>query len=107
VIPGLGIRVKNLCGFFNAGIHAGMPLKNSPNFYTSEKIREKALNRIPRLEETKLISVALTRPITLYNLDGTVYGEYPTIIEAAKATNCKEKTLIRALTTKRKLVKKQ
>ena len=102
-----GIRVKNSVGFFNAGIHAGVPLKKSPIFYTSEKIREKALNRIPRLEETKLISVTLTRPITLYNLDGTVYGEYPTIIEAAKATNCKEKTLIRALTTKRKLVKKQ
>lgn len=74
---------------------------------SSEKIREKALNRIPILEETKFKNVISTRSITLYNLDGTVYGKYPTIIEAAKATNCKEKTLIRALNTEKKLVKKQ
>ena len=70
-------------------------------------MREKALNRMPMSEETKLKCVAHTRPVILYNLDGTVYGQYPTIIEAAKAINCNEKTLRRALTTEKKLVKKQ
>ena len=46
-------------------------------------------------------------PITLYNLNGTVYGKYITIKEAAKAINCGEKTIRRALKTDKKLVKKQ
>jgi group I intron endonuclease len=66
---------------------------------TIEKMREKALNRPSMSEETKLKCVTHTRPVILYNLDGTVYGQYPTIIEAAKAINCNEKTLRRALTT--------
>lgn len=74
---------------------------------TIEKMREKALNRPSMSEETKLKCVTHTRPVILYNLDGTVYGQYPTIIEAAKAINCNEKTLRRALTTEKKLVKKQ
>jgi hypothetical protein len=43
----------------------------------------------------------------LYNLDRTIYGKYPTIIEAAKAINCDEKTIRRALQTTKKLVKNQ
>jgi group I intron endonuclease len=74
---------------------------------TIEKMREKALNRMPMSEKTKLKCVAHTRPVVLYNLNGTVYGQYPTIIEAAKAINCNEKTLRRALTTEKKWVKKQ
>lgn len=74
---------------------------------TIEKMREKALNRAPMSEETRLKCVANTRPVILYNLNGTVYGQYPTIIDAAKAINCSEKTLRRALTTEKKLVKKQ
>jgi len=72
-----------------------------------EKMREKALNRAPVSEETRLKCVANTRPVILYNLDGTVYGQYSTITDAAKAINCNEKTLRRALTTEKKLVKKQ
>jgi DeoR/GlpR family transcriptional regulator of sugar metabolism len=42
-------------------------------------------------------------------LDRTIYGKYLTILEAANATNCNEKTIRRALQTekKQKLVKKQ
>ena len=58
-------------------------------------------------DETKLKCITHTRPLILYNLDGTVYGEYPTIIEAAKAINCDEKNIRRALKTDKKLVKKQ
>ena len=70
-------------------------------------MRVKALNRPPMSDETKLKCITHTRPLILYNLDGTVYGEYPTIIEAAKAINCDEKTIRRALKTEKKLVKKQ
>ena len=73
---------------------------------TIEKIRVKALDRPPMSDETKLKCITHTRPLILYNLDGTVYGEYPTIIEAAKAINCDEKTIRRALKTEKKLVKK-
>jgi len=45
--------------------------------------------------------------VILYNLNGTVYGKYSTILEAANAINCNEKTIRRALNSDKKLVKKQ
>nr|YP_010836059.1 hypothetical protein QLP54_mgp07 [Phyllosticta yuccae]WGC90074.1 hypothetical protein [Phyllosticta yuccae] len=74
---------------------------------TIEKIREKALNRAPMSDETKKKCIVNTRPITLYNLDRTVYGNYSTIVEAAKAIGCGEKTIRRALKTEKKLVRTQ
>uniref|UniRef100_UPI001D00A313 hypothetical protein n=1 Tax=Coccidioides immitis TaxID=5501 RepID=UPI001D00A313 len=74
---------------------------------TIEKIRDKALKRPPMSEETKKKCINQTRPVTLYNLNGTVYGEFATIKDAANAINCSEKTIRRALQTEKKLVKKQ
>jgi len=76
---------------------------------TIEKLtgREKALIRPPVSDETKKKCITKTRPVVLYNLDRTIYGKYPTIIEAAKAINCDEKTIRRALQTKKKFVKRQ
>lgn len=74
---------------------------------TIERIREKALARPPMSDETKNKCVVHTRPVVLYNLDRTVYGKYSTIIEAADAINCNEKTIRRALQTEKKLVKRQ
>lgn len=74
---------------------------------TIEKLREKALKRPPMSEETKQKCITNTKPVTLYNLNGTIYGEYLTIKDAAKAINCNEKTIRRALQTEKKLVKKQ
>ena len=74
---------------------------------TIEKIREKALKRSPMSEETKQKCIKHTRPVILYNLNGTIYGEYFTILDAAKAINCNEKTIRRALQTEKKLVKRQ
>lgn len=71
---------------------------------TIEKIREKALNRLPMSEEKCICNI---RPVILYNLNGTVYGKYSTILDAAKAINCNEKTIRRALKTEKKLVKRQ
>ena len=72
-----------------------------------EKIREKALLRPPMSEEIKNKCITNTRPITLYNLNNTVFGEYYTILDAANAINCNVKTIRRALQTKKKLVKRK
>jgi len=74
---------------------------------TIQKMKEKALARPPMSDETKNKCIVHTRPVVLYNLDKTVYGKYSTIIEAATAINCNEKTIKRALQTEKKLVKRQ
>jgi group I intron endonuclease len=74
---------------------------------TIEKMREIALNRPPMSDETKQNCISHTRPVVLYNLNRTIHGKYSTIIEAAKAINCNEKTIRRALKTEKKLVKRQ
>jgi len=74
---------------------------------TIEKIREKALNRPSMSDVTKQKCITNTRPVVLYNLNGTVYGEYSTILDAAKSINCNEKTIRRALKTEKRLVKRQ
>ena len=74
---------------------------------TIEKMREKALNRAPMAIETTKKCITNTRPVVLYNLNGTIYGKYETILEAAKAINCSGKTIRRALQTEKKIVKKQ
>jgi group I intron endonuclease len=74
---------------------------------TIEKMRAKALNRPPMSDETKQKCIINTRPVILYNLNGTVYGKYSSILEAAKSINCGEKTIRRALKTEKRLVKKQ
>jgi len=71
------------------------------------KMREKALNRLPMSDETNQKCITNTRPVVLYNLNGTVYGEYSTILDAAKSINCGEKTIRRALNTEKGLVKRQ
>ena len=74
---------------------------------TIEKLRKIALNRPPKSDETKLKCITHTRPVVLYNLNRTVYGEYSTILDAAKAINCNEKTIRRALRAPKSLVKRQ
>ena len=74
---------------------------------TIEKMREKALNRSPMSDETKKKCIVHTRPVVLYNLNGTVYGEYFSILDAADSINCSEKTIRRALKTEKGLVKRQ
>lgn len=71
---------------------------------TIEKIREKAIGR-KKSDETKKKCISNTRPVLLYNLNGTKYGEYDTIKEASKAINCSEKTIRRAMKTDKRLVK--
>lgn len=77
------------------------------SYGTIEKMREKALNRSPMFDETKKKCIAHTRPVVLYNLNGTVYGEYFSILDAANSINSSEKTIRRALKTEKGLVKRQ
>jgi group I intron endonuclease len=74
---------------------------------TIEKMRKKALNRSSMSDKTKNKCITNTRPVVLYNLNGTVYGEYSTILDAAESINCGEKTIRRALKTEKGLVKRQ
>ena len=74
---------------------------------TLERMREAALKRPPMSPETRNKCITNTRPVILYNLNDTVFGKYSSIIEAAKAINCGEKTIRRALKTEKNLVKKQ
>lgn len=74
---------------------------------TIEKLRAKALNRPPMSEETRKKCVTNTKPVVLYNLDRTIYGKYDSIVNAANAISCSEKTIRRALQTDKKLVKRQ
>jgi hypothetical protein len=63
--------------------------------------------RSPMSDDTKQKCISHTRSVVLYNLNGTVYGKYSSILEAAKSINCGEKTIRRALKTEKRLVKKQ
>jgi group I intron endonuclease len=76
---------------------------------TIEKIREKTLMRkkISYSNEALLNMKKNSKAVILYNLDRTVFGEYPSIVEAAKNINCNEKTIRRALKTDKKIIKKR
>ena len=47
------------------------------------------------------------KAIILYNLDNTVFGEYPSITETAKCIYCNPKTIFRALKTEKKMLKRR
>ena len=74
---------------------------------TIEKLRQIVLNRPSLKQEIREKRKFNCRPITLYNKDGTTYGNYLSILEAAKAINCGEKTIRRVLKTEKKLIKNQ
>lgn len=40
-----------------------------------------------------------SKPIIVYNMDYTVYGEFPSITEASESLGCSPKTIHRALQT--------
>lgn len=91
---------RELIGSLNRG------KKLSPE--TIVKIRDKsAFNRPHMSEEIKQICITKTRPVVLYNLNDTIYGEYSTNLDGAKSINCNEKTIRRALKTYKKFVKIQ
>lgn len=76
---------------------------------TIEKIREKALSKekINYSEEALLKMKLKSKPLILYNLNHTIFGEYPSMVEAAKSIGCDPKTIRRALKTEKKILKRR
>jgi len=76
---------------------------------TINLMREKALVREPidYSNEAKKNMRQKSKSVIVYNLDSTVYGEYPSIKEAAASLNCSDKTLNRALKSSTHLLKRR
>jgi group I intron endonuclease len=76
---------------------------------TLEKMRQKASTRakINYTLEALLNMKKKSKPVILYNLNKTIFGEYTSIVEAAKDINCSPKTIYRALKTEKKILKRQ
>ena len=83
-------------------------LGKSLNDVTKEKLRNAALKRLPRTftEEALSNMKKSSKPIVLYNKDGTVYSEYSSITDASLDVNCNVKTIYRALKSESKLLKR-
>jgi len=73
-----------------------------------ERMRQASLNRkaVVYSNENILNMKKASKPIIVYNLDDTVYSEYPSITEAANSLNCSPKTIYRALRSEKKLLKR-
>lgn len=76
---------------------------------TRDKIRIKALakTRTNYFPEALLNTKKNSKGVILYNLNNTIFGEYPSIIEAAKDINCNPKTINRALKIEKKILKRR
>jgi group I intron endonuclease len=76
---------------------------------TIEKMKNSALKRKPYnlSEEGKLNLQKRSKPLLVFNLNGTLYGEYQSLREAAANLNCSLKTISRCLKTEKKLLKRQ
>ena len=77
---------------------------------TIEAMRESALNRKPlNYTEQGVLSAARmkknSKPVIVKELNNTVYDEFNSIVEAAKALNCSTKTIQRTLKTPSKTLK--
>lgn len=79
----------------------------SPN--TIELMREAALNRTkPIYSEESLKNMRKnSKAIRVYNKDSTVYGEFPSIVDAAKSLGCDQKTISRALQTPKQILRRR
>lgn len=61
-----------------------------------------------RVKLTSLLRIKKNyKSVIIYNLNNTIFGEFSSIIEAAKVINCYPKTIIRALKTKKKMFKRR
>lgn len=76
---------------------------------TKQKLREKALQRLPRTFTPEALNNMrkASKSLILYNKDGTVYGEYPSITDASHNLNCTVKTIYKALKSDSKMLKRR
>lgn len=75
---------------------------------TKEKLKTLALNREPRTFSQKALlnMKKCSKPLILYNKDGTVFGEYNSIKDASLNINS-VKTIYRALKSESKMIKRR
>lgn len=87
------------------GLNKGKSL--SPN--TIELMKEAALNRKKPIYSEKSIKnmKKSSKAILIYNMDYTVYGEFPSIVDAAKSLSCDPKTISRALKTPKQILRRR
>jgi group I intron endonuclease len=92
---------RDLIGNLNKGKAISLEIR--------KKMKQKALIIKKRsfTPEGLLNMKKTSKAIILYNLDKTVFGEYPSIVETAKKVNCSVKTIIRALKTEKRILKKR
>lgn len=76
---------------------------------TIEAMRQSALNRIKPIysEEGVQNMKKNSKSILVYNMDYTVYGEFPSITEASRSLGCSQKTINRALQTPKKILRRR
>lgn len=81
---------------------------------TIEAMKQSALNRVKAIYSEKGVIAAKqqnmkknSKAILVYNMDYTVYGEFPSITEASKPLGCSQKTIYRALQTPKKILKRR
>jgi group I intron endonuclease len=76
---------------------------------TIELMRHAALNRIKPLytQEARKNMQKNSKAIIAYNLNYTVYGEFPSIVDAAKSLGCDQKTIRRALQTPKNILRRR
>ena len=74
-----------------------------------ENIKKAALTRVkPIYSEEALANMRkASKPITVYNLDKTVYGEYSSITAGAQSLRCSVKTIWRAMNTPKKILRRR
>ena len=79
----------------------------SPN--TIELIKEAGLNRTKPIYSEQSIKNRKknSKAILVYNMDYTVYGEFPSIVEGAKSLGCDQKTILRALQSPKQILKRR
>jgi group I intron endonuclease len=85
---------------------------NKGRIYTNEERKKLSLiaqNRKKAVysEEGVINMKKKSKPIIAYNFDGTVYGEFSSIIEGAKALKCHDKTIRRALITPKQILRRR
>ena len=77
--------------------------KHRANMKAAALTREK-----PVLSKKSLANMRKSsKPIVIYNLDRTVYGEYPSITAGSESLRCSVKTIWRAINTPKKILKRR
>jgi group I intron endonuclease len=76
---------------------------------TIEAIRKSSLNRTRPIysEESIQNMKKRSKPIIVYNMDYTVYGEFPSITEASQYLGCSPKTINRVLQTPKNILRRR